>query len=385
MIPKGKTYRIWSASILLLIAELLFWGMAIGGYFALIKFIPNIQFQHKWGVWLLLILPVLALFFVLVLARKNVSFGKFTSAQMSAVVSPYRSSWRAVVKFLLIRSALAFVFLAIIDPKIGSKLEEVETKSADLMIALDVSTSMLAEDLEPNRLEVAKLTIERLIKQLKGDRVGIVIFAGDAYVQLPLTQDYEAAKIFLDGISSGSVGTQGTSIGLAIDLCLESFDPESETSRAILVLTDGENHEDDAIRAAKDAAAEGVVIHTIGMGSVNGAPIPIYDRYNNRKGFKEDRDGNPVVTALDESLLVEVASAANGTFTRASGSMVNLGGILRSIDELEKTEVSAMQFSDYQHRFQWFLVPALVLLTLDMLLSERKPKWLDKVKILPSK
>lgn len=385
MIPKGKTYRIWSASILLLLAELLFWGVVIGGYFALIKFIPNIQFQNRWGIWLLLLLPVLALLFLLVLGRKNTLFGKFTSAKMSKVVSPYRSSWRAVIKFLLVRWALAFVLLAIIDPKIGSKLEEVETKSADLMIALDVSTSMLAEDLEPNRLEVAKLTIERLIRQLKGDRIGIVIFAGDAYVQLPLTQDYEAAKIFLDGISSKSVGTQGTSLGLAIDLCLESFDPESETSRVILVLTDGENHEDDAIRAAKDAAELGIVIHTIGMGSINGAPIPIYDRYHNRKGFKEDQDGNPVVSALNETLLMEIASEANGTFTRASGSMVNLSGILRSIDELEKTEVSAMQFSDYQHRFQWFLVPALVLLILDILLSEKKPKWLDKVNILPSK
>jgi Ca-activated chloride channel homolog len=380
----ASTYRLWPTGILLIVAEVLFWLITIGVFFALHRFIPNIQFHHEWAAWMLVCLPLLALIFFIVLRIKNKAFGRFTSESMASVVSPNRSAWRSVFKFLLFRSMLAFVIFAAIDPKIGSKLEEVETKSADLMIALDVSSSMEAEDIKPNRLEVAKLTVERLIKQLKGDRIGIVIFAGDAYVQLPLTQDYAAAKIFLDGISTNSVGTQGTSIGLAIDLCMESFDPTSETARAILIFTDGENHEDDAVRAAKDAAAQNIVVHTFGMGSLNGAPIPLYDRYGNSVGFKEDAQGNPIVTALNERLLVEISSAANGIFTRASSSMVSLNSVLNSLDELEKTEVNNLQFSDYQHRFQWFLFPAILLIILDMLIVERKPAWIQKFKILGS-
>jgi Ca-activated chloride channel homolog len=380
----ASTYRLWPTGILLIVAEVLFWLITIGVFFALHRFIPNIQFHHEWAAWMLVCLPLLALIFFIVLRIKNKAFGRFTSESMASVVSPNRSAWRSVFKFLLFRSMLAFVIFAALDPKIGSKLEEVETKSADLMIALDVSSSMEAEDIKPNRLEVAKLTVERLIKQLKGDRIGIVIFAGDAYVQLPLTQDYAAAKIFLDGISTNSVGTQGTSIGLAIDLCMESFDPTSETARAILIFTDGENHEDDAVRAAKDAAAQNIVVHTFGMGSLNGAPIPLYDRYGNSVGFKEDAQGNPIVTALNERLLVEISSAANGIFTRASSSMVSLNSVLNSLDELEKTEVNNLQFSDYQHRFQWFLFPAILLIILDMLIVERKPAWIQKFKILGS-
>ena len=380
----ASTYRLWPTGILLIVAEVLFWLITIGVFFALHRFIPNIQFHHEWAAWMLVCLPLLALIFFIVLRIKNKAFGRFTSESMASVVSPNRSAWRSVFKFLLFRSMLAFVIFAAIDPKIGSKLEEVETKSADLMIALDVSSSMEAEDIKPNRLEVAKLTVERLIKQLKGDRIGIVIFAGDSYVQRSLTQDYAAAKIFLDGISTNSVGTQGTSIGLAIDLCMESFDPTSETARAILIFTDGENHEDDAVRAAKDAAAQNIVVHTFGMGSLNGAPIPLYDRYGNSVGFKEDAQGNPIVTALNERLLVEISSAANGIFTRASSSMVSLNSVLNSLDELEKTEVNNLQFSDYQHRFQWFLFPAILLIILDMLIVERKPAWIQKFKILGS-
>jgi Ca-activated chloride channel family protein len=263
---------------------------------------------------------------------------------------------------------------------VGTKLEEVKRKGADIMICLDVSNSMKAEDLQPNRLEKAKQAISKLIDKLEGDRIGIIIFGGDAYVQLPITTDYAAAKLFLESISTDMVPTQGTAIGSAIDLAMESFGKDEGKNKAIVIITDGENHEDDAVKAAEAAAEKGVAIHTIGMGSVEGVPIPYY-RGNVKDGFRKDKEGNTIVTKLDEKTLQEIAAAANGIYVRATNSDAGLNNVLEAINSLEKKEFESKLYGDYQDWFLIFIWVAFVLLVIEILLSERKSKLYQRLNL----
>ena len=274
----------------------------------------------------------------------------------------------------------AFLVIALANPQIGSKLIDGERKGIDLMIALDVSTSMLAKDIEPSRLERSKQSISRLIDQLGNDRIGIVVFAGQAYVQLPITTDYAAAKMFLSAINTNIVPVQGTAIGAAIQLSAKSFDNETH-SRAIIIITDGENHEDDPVKEAKTAADQGINIFTVGMGLPEGAPIPDYDAYNRQTGFKKDRQGNTVVTRLNEGMLQQIAAAGNGIYVRANNTQVGLNKIFDEISKLEKTEFESKIFSDYESRFHYFIALSLLFLIMEILIFERKNKWLRKIKL----
>lgn len=274
----------------------------------------------------------------------------------------------------------AFLVIALANPQIGSKLIEGERKGIDLMIALDVSTSMLAKDIEPSRLERSKQSISRLIDQLGNDRIGIVVFAGQAYVQLPITTDYAAAKMFLSAINTNIVPVQGTAIGAAIQLSAKSFDNETH-SKAIIIITDGENHEDDPVKEAKTAADQGINIFTVGMGLPEGAPIPDYDAYNRQTGFKKDRQGNTVVTRLNEGMLQQIAAAGNGIYVRANNTQVGLNKIFDEISKLEKTEFESKIFSDYESRFHYFIALSLLFLIMEILIFERKNKWLRKIKL----
>ena len=290
---------------------------------------------------------------------------------------PEVSSSKPVVKFLLVLLATIFLVIAIVDPQIGSKLENVKREGIDLYLVLDVSNSMLAEDIKPNRLERSKLAISTLVDKLQGDRVGIIIFAGNAYKQLPLTTDYSAAKLFLSAVDTKIVPTQGTAIGEAIEMATLSFG-ETDHNKAIIVITDGENHEDDAVEAATMANELGINVFTIGMGLPEGAPIPLYNSYGVQTGFKKDKKNTTVVTKLNEDMLRQIAAAGGGAYARANNASTGLKRIFDDINEIDKKEIETRQFTDYEDRFQIFLGLAIFLLIFELLVNDRKTRWVKK-------
>jgi len=290
---------------------------------------------------------------------------------------PEVSSLKPLLKFLLVVLATIFLVTAIIDPQIGSKLENVKREGIDLYLVLDVSNSMLAEDIKPNRLERSKLAISTLVDKLQGDRVGIIIFAGNAYKQLPLTTDYSAAKLFLSAVDTKIVPTQGTAIGEAIEMAALSFG-ETEHNKAIIVITDGENHEDDAVEAASLANESGINVFTIGMGLPEGAPIPLYNSYGVQTGFKKDKKNTTVVTKLNEDMLRQIAAAGGGAYARANNASTGLKRIFDDINEIDKKEIETRQFTDYEDRFQIFLGLAIFLLIFELLVADRKTRWVKK-------
>jgi Ca-activated chloride channel family protein len=291
-------------------------------------------------------------------------------------VSPVKKAWKSIFFTL----GMIFLLLGLANFQYGTKMEEVKSEGIDLILALDISNSMLAEDIQPNRLERAKMAIEQLINKLHGDRIGIVVFAGDAFVQLPVTTDYAAAKLFLEGISTNMVSTQGTAIGTAIELAVESFDYSNETDKAIIVITDGENHEDNAVEAAAMAKEKGITVHTIGMGSEKGGPIPIYRR-GKQIGFKTDKENNTVITKLNEQMLKEIAVAGGGIYVRATTANAGLNYILSEINKMQKKEFGSKKVKNYEDRFQLFLAISLLFFILEMLLSNKKSKWAQKLNL----
>ena len=280
-------------------------------------------------------------------------------------------SWRPQLhgwRFFLWRLAFASILIGVLDLKVGARLKEVKSEGVDVMIALDVSTSMKAEDTGASRLDLAKQSIQRMVNELEGDRVGLVIFAGDAFVQCPITTDYGALKLFLDGVTTDLVPIQGTAVGRAIEVCADGFDPESAASKMIIILTDGENHEDDAVEMAESVSTRGIEVHAIGMGTTSGAPIPLYDRLGRPRGFKQDGDGDPVVTALDEATLIQVAEAGKGTYVQAGIGFVNIAPVLGAMAALEQAEISTVAYTEFDHQFRWFFLLALILIALESLL-----------------
>ena len=246
------------------------------------------------------------------------------------------SKTRAQIKNVIIVLIFSLLIIALSNPQVGTKMEEVKREGVDLMIAIDLSNSMMAEDIKPNRLERAKQAISRLIDKLEGDRIGLIVFAGEAYVQLPITTDYSAAKLFLSTVSTNIVPTQGTEIAKAVDLSIQSFDMENAQNKAIIIITDGENHDEKAIESAEKANELGVFVHTLGMGLNKGGPIPIYNKYGNSTGYRKDRDGNTIVSKLNEDLLQQIASAGKGTYVRANNSKAGLSTLFAEINKMEK-------------------------------------------------
>ena len=322
---------------------------------------------------LFLVLLFLVVFLLYNIWRKNAK-KRLGDIQVVDGLMPLVSSGKPVFKFVLIIIAYIFLIIGIVDPQVGTKLEKVKREGIDLMLVLDVSNSMLAEDIKPNRLERSKMAISNLIDRLQGDRLGIIIFAGNAYKQLPLTTDYSAAKLFLSAVDTKIVPTQGTAIGESISMSVESFD-DKEHNKAIVIITDGENHEDDAVGAASEAAELGIKVFTIGMGLPDGAPIPIYNAYGSQTGFKKDREGQTVITKLDENMLREIASAGEGAYARANNASSGLRKIFDEISGIEKKEIETKQFTDYEHRFQFYLAIGLIFLIIELLIATRKSRW----------
>ena len=274
--------------------------------------------------------------------------------------------------------ALISLIVAMADPQTGSRLEKVKRKGIDLMICLDVSNSMMAQDIKPNRLERAKQSIVRLIDNLEGDRLGIIVFAGKAYTQLPITTDYAAARMFTSSINTSIVPTQGTAIAEALEVASNGFG-ESKHNKAIVVITDGEDHEGNVFEKAEEAYKKNITIYTIGMGLPEGTPIPVYSG-NVQTGYKKDHDGQTIMSKLDETLLQRLASIGKGMYVRATTSETGLSKIFDDISKIEKSEIEEKQFSDYEDRFQYFVAIALFLLILDLFVFERKTKWMGRFK-----
>jgi Ca-activated chloride channel family protein len=336
-----------------------------------------IQFGHKEFFWAFILLLVFVLLYGLYRSWKKRAVKSLGDPALVDKMMLHRSGFKTGYRFILLLLALFFLVLGIIDPEVGSRLETVKRKGIDMVVALDVSNSMLAEDIRPNRLDRAKMAVSNLIDKLDGDRVGLIVFAGKAYKQLPLTTDYGAAKLFLSAVDTKIVPSQGTAIGAAIQMATASFD-DPKHNRAIVIITDGENHQDDAVSAAKAAAAKGVKVFTIGMGLPDGAPIPIYDASGN-KSFLKDRSGKVVITKLNEAMLQEIAVAGNGAYARANNANVGLENILNRINKIQKKELETKQFTDYEHRFQFFLAWAILFLILEVITKERKSEWTDKL------
>lgn len=339
-----------------------------------------LRFAHIEFLWALLLIPVFILLFLWVRSWKKKALLKLGDRKTVERIVPQLSFLRAGIKFILFLTGYAALIVALADPQIGTKLEEGKKSGSDLMILLDVSNSMLAGDLAPNRLENAKRAISQLIDNLHNDRIGIVIFAGEAYVQLPITTDYSAARLFLDNINTSIVPTQGTAIGAAVEMGMKSFDFVNGTSKAMILMTDGENHEDDALRAAKEAAAKGVVIHVIGVGSEEGAPVPIY-KDGRPVGFHSDSAGHTVVSKLDEKMCKEIAAAAGGVYIRASNANSGLNIVMDQVNNMQKKTYDSKTFKDYEDRFQFFLALCLLLLVAEFFVSARKNKKLSNLNL----
>lgn len=288
--------------------------------------------------------------------------------RLVSLLMPSYSRAKTWVRLTLFSIGFFFLVIGLSRPQIGAKLKEHKTRGAEIMIVLDVSNSMLAEDYSPNRLERAKLAISRLVDKLRDDRIGLVVFAGNSFVQLPITTDYVSAKMFLSSISTESVTIQGTAIGEAINTAVKSFSAQSEKSRAVIVITDGENHEDDPVQAASQAAQLGVKVYTIGVGSPEGKPIPVGGE------LMKDKDGNIVVTRLDEAVLRDVASAGGGLYVRAGNNEFGLNPIIEDIRKMDDEEFNSIVFEEYDEQFASFLAIALLFFVVEMLVGERRSK-----------
>ena len=325
-----------------------------------------IYFANAQYLLLLFLVPVFPVLYALLRYRRRKSIRKFGDEKLVKELMPSYSGSKGWVRVVLFSLAFMFFSIGMARPQMGAKLKEHQMTGADVMVALDVSNSMLARDYSPDRLDRAKLAISRLVDKLNGDRIGLVLFAGTSFVQLPITTDYVSAKMFLNNISTESVPVQGTAMGDAINTCIRSFSAQSEKSRAIIVITDGENHEDDPVSAAKQAAEMGISVYTIGVGSEQGQPIPM------KGGLLKDSEGNIVVTKLDESTLRDVARAGNGAYVHAGNDEFGLNPIIDNVRKLDEEQFSSVVFEEYDEQYMYFFAIALALFVIQMMVGERK-------------
>jgi Ca-activated chloride channel homolog len=327
-----------------------------------------------------LLIPVLIVLYWMVRVWKKRALKRFGETKLIQKLIPDYSTFRPGLKFVVLLFAISFIILGLGNPQIGSKLQTVERKGIDIMIAIDVSNSMLAEDIRPNRLIRSRQAVSKLIDNLTNDRIGLVVFAGKAYTQLPITTDYAAAKLFLSTINTDIVPTQGTAIAEAINLSVQAFD-DNNHQKAIIIITDGEDHEGEAIDAAKTAAEKDIRVYTIGMGLPEGTPIPAFDRNGNQQGFRKDRNNNTIITKLNERILQQIAGAGNGQYVRANNTQAGLEFIFNEINKLEKTEFDSRVFADYEDRFQYLLLIALALLIVEFLIQEKRGRFFRNVNL----
>ncbi len=341
------------------------------------------RFANPDFLYLMLLLPVMVLLFIFNTYRRKRSLKKLGNSSLVTRLLPEMSETRPIVKFLLLVLAFSASVIMLARPQYGSRIEEVKKQGVEVIIALDVSNSMLAEDIQPNRLTRAKQAIERLVDNLENDKIGLIVFAGDAYTQIPITTDYVSAKMFLSTIGPDMVPKQGTAIGAAISLGIRSFTPGEGKSKAMIIITDGENHEDNPVTAASEASEAGVVIHTIGIGSTEGVPVPVFT--GSRMDYLKGPDGTIVITKLDENILKEIAVSTGGNYIRATNSSIGLDQIFDDIRKMKTDELESKMYTEYNDQFTIFAAIALLFLLIDFIIMERKNRKLANIRLFKFK
>ncbi len=338
------------------------------------------QLDEKIWFWVLGVIPVIALFFLILQIWKHKTQSNFADKLLFKRLSPNTSLFKSILKLIVLSLAFASLAIALVNPKIGTKLETVKREGVDIVFAIDVSKSMLAEDIAPNRLEKAKQLVTQIINNLASDRVGIIAYAGKAFPQLPITTDYAAAKMFLQNMNTDMLSSQGTAINEAIKLAKTYYDDEEQTNRVLIIISDGEDHSEEAASVAEEANEEGIRIFTIGVGDVKGGPIP-----EKRNGivlnYKKDNNGETVITRLNEEILKSIASKANGVYINGKNTNELVDQIGEILNKMDKKEFESKQYADFKDQFQWFLGFALFFLILDIFLLERKTGWLKKLNL----
>jgi Ca-activated chloride channel family protein len=342
------------------------------------------RFGHSKFLYMLAGIPVLIIIYIIAYQIKKKSIRKFGNPAVVEQLMPDVSNFRSHLKFIILTLALIAIIFALAGPQFGSRLKEVKRKGIEIIIALDISNSMRAEDIKPDRLERSRQAILRLLDQLENDRIGLIVFAGDAYIQVPITTDYDGTRMFLNNINPDIVSRQGTAIDKAIRLASNSFTQDTETNKAIIVISDGENHEGDAVQAAEEANEKGIKVYTIGMGSHDGAPIPIRGAYNKQE-FLKDHQGNVVTSRLNAKVLSQIAAAGGGKYYHATSTNAGLNKLFNDLDKLEKVEIESKVYSEYEEQFPVLVWLAIGLLAVDFLILERKNKWLKNIKIFKVK
>ncbi|HPW89849.1 MAG TPA: VWA domain-containing protein [Paludibacteraceae bacterium] len=335
------------------------------------------RFANPNFLYLLIVVPLLVAMFVYVTYQQKKRLSEFGNPDLLRRLIPNVSTIRPQLKFYMLMVVLVLMIVALARPQFGSKLQTIKKQGVEAVIVLDVSNSMMAQDVQPNRLERSKLIMSKLIDDMVDDKVGLIVFAGDAFVQLPITSDNVSAKMFLSSINPNLVPRQGTAIGTAIDLAIRSFGPnESEAGRTIIVITDGENHEDDAIGAAKLAREKGITVHVIGMGTPEGTPIPVAGTMS----FRKDKDGNVVITKLNEVMCQQIAEAGSGIYVRADNTNTALKAISGQINDMQKGNLETKSYAEYDEKFFIFVWIAFFLLIVEFYLFNRQNKALNKIK-----
>jgi len=339
-----------------------------------------LRFEHPEYLWFLLFIPALAAGFFFINMRQKKQLHRFVSEMLIPQLAPEISLAMRIIKQALVLLALACLILAIANPQVGTRLEEVKREGIDLFIALDVSLSMKSEDIRPSRLEKAKRDVSELLRKLSGDRVGMIVFAGDAFVQFPLTADYAAADLFLTAIDVDAVPIPGTMIGSAVEVALKSFSKDVPTQKAIVVVSDGENTEGDVMGAVEDAKKANVRIYSVGMGTPEGGPIPIYNQNGDRADYKRDQSGSIVLSKLDETMLQQISATTGGTYHRATSGGNEIDDIFKELASLEKVEFGAKQVTGFETRYHYPLSLAIIFLIIEIMLSGRRGKLLLRLK-----
>jgi Ca-activated chloride channel family protein len=338
------------------------------------------QLEQPIYFYVLFALPVIIAVYLLVVLWKKRAQRSFANNTLLDVLSPSKSIFKGSLKLVLALLVLACMSLALVNPKVGTKLETVKREGVDVVFALDVSTSMLAEDIAPNRLEKSKQLVRQIINTLAGDRIGIIGYAGSAFPQVPITTDFSSARLFLSGMNTNMVSSQGTAMTQAIEMAETYYNDIEQKNRVLFLISDGEDHQGDYASIAAQANEKGIKIYTIGVGTTAGARIPI-KRGGVVQSYKRDKDNQVVITKLNKETLQEIAQAANGEYLDGSNTKELVEQVQNILAGMDKKEFDAKQFSDFKDQFQWFLAGALLFLLLDVLLLERKTKWINKLNL----
>jgi Ca-activated chloride channel family protein len=337
------------------------------------------RFEDPLYLWLLLLIPLLAVVRLVSYRIRKRRIKQFGDPKLIEQLVPQRSKYRPAVKFWLLEAALALIIVMIARPQMGRKISNDKREGIETIICLDISNSMLAQDVDPSRLEKSKMMVENLVDNFSNDKIGLVVFAGDAFVQLPITSDYVSAKMFLQNIDPSLIRTQGTDIGKAIDLAMHSFTQDTKTGKAIIVITDGEDHEGGAEEMAQKAQEAGINVYILGIGSPKGAPIPI------EGGYLKDRSGNTVMTALNEEMCRKVAAAGKGVYIHVDNSSIAEEQLDAQLRKLQKGEINSVAYSDFDEQFQAVGIIAVILLIVEALIPETASRKKRKNKLFTRK